>query len=133
MGKLDLERKVWWKINKLIKALGNKCKNQNMGSSCSMTLIFSLCFKKPLLKEKSRGWITGICVCSVTQSCPALCKTVDCWPTDYSGHGIFQARILKWVAISHYRGSSRPRDQTHIFASPALAGGFFPTVPPGMT
>ena len=29
-------------------------------------------------------------------------------------HGIFQARILEWVAISSSRGSSWPRDQTHI-------------------
>ena len=29
-------------------------------------------------------------------------------------HGIFQARLLEYVAISYYRGSSRPRDRTHI-------------------
>ena len=29
-------------------------------------------------------------------------------------HGIFQARILEWVAISHSRGSSRPRDGPHV-------------------
>ena len=32
----------------------------------------------------------------------------------FSVHGIFQARILEWVAISSSRGSSQPRDQTHI-------------------
>ena len=31
-----------------------------------------------------------------------------------SGHGIFQARILQWVAISFSRGSSWPRDQTQV-------------------
>ena len=35
-------------------------------------------------------------------------------PPDSSVHGIFQARILGWVAISFYRGSSPPRDQTSI-------------------
>ena len=41
-------------------------------------------------------------------------------------HGILQARILEWVAISFSRGSSGPRDQTRIsYVSPALAGGFF--------
>ena len=35
-------------------------------------------------------------------------------PPDSSVHGIFQARILGWVAISFYRGSSLPRDQTSI-------------------
>ena len=42
-------------------------------------------------------------------------------------YGIFQARILEWVAIPFSRGSSQPRDQT---LSPALAGRFFTTVPP---
>ena len=31
-----------------------------------------------------------------------------------SVHGIFQARVLEWVAISFSRGSSRPRDQTQV-------------------
>ena len=38
----------------------------------------------------------------------------DCSPTDSFVHGIFQARILEWVAISYSRQSSRPRDWTHI-------------------
>ena len=43
-------------------------------------------------------------------------------------HGIFQTRILEWIAIPFSRGSSPPRDQT---SSPALAGEFFITGPPG--
>ena len=39
---------------------------------------------------------------------------MDCTPPDSSVHGIFQARILEWVAISFSRGSSLPRDWTHI-------------------
>ena len=50
----------------------------------------------------------------VTQLCPTLCNSMDCSLSDSSVHGIFQARILEWVAISSFRGSSRPRDQTHI-------------------
>ena len=45
-----------------------------------------------------------------------------------SVHGMLQARILEWVAISSSRGSSLPRDQTHVSLSPALAGGFFTTI-----
>ena len=46
--------------------------------------------------------------------------------------GFFQARILKWVAISVSRQSSWLRDHTHISCmSSALAGGFFTTEPPG--
>jgi len=39
---------------------------------------------------------------------------MDCSPPGSSVHGILQARILEWVAISFSRGSSPPRDQTHI-------------------
>ena len=54
-------------------------------------------------------------MCSVTQSCLTLCDPMDCSPPGSSGHGIFQARILKWVAISYSRGSSQPRGRTSIF------------------
>ena len=50
----------------------------------------------------------------VTQSCPTLCDPVDCSQPGSSIHGIFQARVLEWVAISFSRGSSRPRDQTQV-------------------
>ena len=49
----------------------------------------------------------------------------------FSVNGIFQARILEQVATSYTRGSSWLRDRTHISVSPALAGGFFTTVPSG--
>ena len=43
-------------------------------------------------------------------------------PMDYTVHGIFQARILEWVAIPFSRGSSQPRDQTQVFC---IAARFF--------
>ena len=43
---------------------------------------------------------------SVTQSCPTLCDPVDCSPPGSSVHGILQARILEWVAISSSSGYS---------------------------
>ena len=48
----------------------------------------------------------------VTQSYPTLCNPMDCSSPGSSIHGILQARILEWVAISFSRGSSRPRYQT---------------------
>ena len=42
----------------------------------------------------------------VTQSCPALCHPMDCSLSGFFVHGIFQARILEWVAISFSRRSS---------------------------
>ena len=50
----------------------------------------------------------------VAQSCLTLCDPMDCSLQGSSIHGIFQARILEWVAISSSRGYSRPRDRTHI-------------------
>ena len=51
---------------------------------------------------------------SVAKSCLTLCNPVDCSPSGSSVHGISQARILEWVAISCATGSSRSRDQTCI-------------------
>ena len=50
----------------------------------------------------------------VAQSCPTLCDPVDCGPPGSSIHGIFQARILEWVAISFSRGSSQPKERTQV-------------------
>ena len=50
----------------------------------------------------------------VAQSCPTLCYPMDCSLPGSSVHGIFQARILEWVATSFSRGSSRPRDRTRV-------------------
>ena len=46
----------------------------------------------------------------VTQLCPTLCDPMDYSPPGSSVHGMFQARILEWVAIPFSKGSSRPRD-----------------------
>ena len=67
-------------------------------------------------------------LCSVAQLCPTLCNSMDCNPSGSSLHGIFQTRILEWVAISFSRGFSWPRDGTHVSC---LEGRFFTTEPPG--
>ena len=54
---------------------------------------------------------------SVPQSCPTLCDPMDCSLPGSSVHGLFQARVLEWVAISFSRGSFQSRDRTQ---SPAL-------------
>ena len=41
----------------------------------------------------------------VDQSCPTLCDPMDCSPPSSSVHGILQARVLEWVAISFSGGS----------------------------
>ena len=50
----------------------------------------------------------------VTQSCLTLCDLMDCSLPGSSVLGIFQARVLEWVAIAFSRGSSWPRDWTQV-------------------
>ena len=53
---------------------------------------------------------------------------MDCSLPGSYVHGILQARILEWVAITSSRGSSGTGVEPE---SPTLAGGFFPTATPG--
>ena len=76
-----------------------------------------------------------VCVCvracthaKLLQLCPTLCHAMDCSPPDSSVHGILQARMVEWVAISSFSGSSWPRDRTR---GSWIAGSFFTTEPLG--
>ena len=71
--------------------------------------------KPRLIPEDTEGM-------KVAQSCLTLCNTMD-----YTVHGIFQARMLKWVGFPFSRGSSQPRNQTRVSS---IAGGFFTTCAP---
>ena len=62
------------------------------------------------------------------QSCPALCNPMDCSPPGPSVHGIFQGRILEWVAMPSSRGSSRPMGQ-RILCLLHWQADSLPTVP----
>ena len=50
----------------------------------------------------------------VAQSCLTLCDPMDCSLPGSSVHGIFQALVLEWIAISFSSRSSRPRDRTQF-------------------
>ena len=50
----------------------------------------------------------------VAQSCLTLGNPMDYTPPGSSVHGLLQARILEWVAISSSRGSSQPRDRIQV-------------------
>ena len=56
------------------------------------------------------------------QLSPTLCDPMECSLPGSSVHGLLQARILEWVAISYSRGSSRSMDQTQVSC---IAGRFF--------
>ena len=55
-----------------------------------------------------------VCACAHIQSRLALCNPMYCSPPGSCVHGIFQARILEWVAISFSRESSWPRGRAHV-------------------
>ena len=58
----------------------------------------------------------------ISQLCLTICNPMDCSPPDSSLHGILQARILEWLAISFSRRSPGPRDWTHVSH---ITGRFF--------
>ena len=64
----------------------------------------------------------------VTQSSPTLCDPLDYSPPGSSVHGILQARILEWVAISFSKGSSWPGIKP---GSPTSQADSLPSDPPG--
>ena len=61
---------------------------------------------------------------SLLQSCQTLYDPMDCSPPVSSAHGILQARILEWAAMSS-RESFQPRDRTYVSCNSCIAGGFF--------
>ena len=70
-------------------------------------------------------------VCASRLVVSSLFHPTDCSPPGFSFHGIFQARMLEWIAISSSRGSFWHRDQTCISCIYCTAGRFFTPEPPG--
>ena len=96
--------------------------------------------QKQLLKQRANGGCLGLggkgrwrrsaqwgprfcCCCFLTKSRPTLCDPVGCCPPGSSVHGILQARILEWVAISSPGGPPHPRIKP---ASPAWQADSLP-------
>ena len=72
--------------------------------------------------------VKQLCACArLLQSYSTLYGPMDCSPPGSSVHGILQARILEWISMCSSRGSSQPRDWTHISCT---AGKFFTGAPP---
>ena len=71
------------------------------------------------------------CCCLVAQSCLTVLRPHGCTPPHSSVHGIVQARILEWTAISYSRGFSLPRNRTHVSPVSCTAGRFFTAEPLG--
>ena len=74
-----------------------------------------LCIAPCAIQQILVDYLFYIWVCAKPlQSYLTLCNPMDCNPPASSVHGILQARILEGFATPFSRGSSQPRDQTHI-------------------
>ena len=74
-------------------------------------------------ESENQGWAQMCVSCS---SSPTLCDPIDCSPPGSSVHGILQARILEWIAITFSKGSSSFEGlNPHLLKSLALADGLF--------
>ena len=100
-----------------------------LGLSQSLCLILLRCFFTWGIPEVyASPLIPALCVCAkLLQSCPMLGDPMHCSPPGSSAHGILQARILEWAAMPSSRGSSQPRNWTHVSYVSCIAGRFFNT------
>ena len=79
-----------------------------------MTNWVKVCLPLITMLFLSHVIVTCVHACSVIQFCLTLCHPMDCGPPGSSVHEILPARILEWVATSYFRGSSGPKDRTHV-------------------
>ena len=98
-------------------------RDQTTVCHCILDCVFSIEWDKVVLVFTE---FTTQCVLS-RFSCVWLCDPMDYTLTGSSVCGILQARTLEWVALPSSRGSSPPRDWTHISYISVLAGRFFTT------
>ena len=117
-----LPQNNWLRISILIRFPREKhCSEGNQSEEWKITIFNKSNNSKQIYSPYSMH------ACSVAQSCLTLSDSTDFSPPGSSVHGITQARILEWVAISFSRGSSQPWNQTHISCLSGTAGRFFTT------
>ena len=83
----------------------------NLPVTPGVSQLPTFAFQSPIMKRTS---FLGVNFMLSRFSCVQLCDSVDHSLAGSSAHGILQASILEWVAMPSSRGSSRPRDQTHV-------------------
>ena len=90
----------------------------------------SVCNFLPTKRLKTTPPAYSKCV-KLLQLFPTLCDPMDCSPPGSSVHGILQARVLEWIAMPSYRGSSQLREWTFVFYISCTGKHSLPLVPPG--
>ena len=108
-----------WSAEAAIDGLGSLPSERHVNMN-----VFPTCSPSPL-------GLCPACLCAkLLQSCLTFCNPMDCSPSGSSVHGILQARILEWVAMTSSRGSSQPRGWTHVSCVSCI-GSSLPLAPPG--
>ena len=85
----------------------------------AVKVLHSICQQIRKTQQWAQDWKKSVFIpvpkkSEVAQSCPTLCDPMDCSLSGSSVHGIFQAIVLEWIAISFSRGSSQMRDWTQV-------------------
>ena len=114
--KTPMDRGAWWAtVHGVAKSHTGLNSHSHTHSMEYFSLLFATrCFGFLSTSVKN---VMGILIevkVLITQSCMTLCNPMDCSLPGSSVYGISQARTLEWIAISSSRGSSQPRDQTHV-------------------
>ena len=112
---------AWRAIVHRVKKSRTQLSNWAQGTLCIIFTTFleiesDFEIKRCLLVQRKKKQVLAAWLCLT------LCDSMDCSPPDSSVHGLFQARILEWVAVLFFRGTSWPRDQTQVSC---IAGRFF--------
>ena len=106
---------LWSKIYKEKKDLNNR-KANNLTKKWAKDVNAHLTKEDILTANMHKGGCAAspLVCCLVIQSCPTLCDPIDCSPVGSSVHGIFQARVLEWVAISFSMGLPTQGFKPHL-------------------
>ena len=101
---------------------------QVFSNCCQWGLFSSLGSPRHVGSSQTRDWARVLC--TSVHVCVFSRVWLDCSPPGSSVHGILQARILKWVAISYPGDLPNPGIKPTSLVSPAMVGGFLTTGPP---
>ena len=120
-------------ISRLVKYWESLAYGDLEAEECNVSSLEAVhpCRQAPSQPHPLTPFNSSLCCAVCAKSlwlCPTLCDPMDCSQPGSSVHGIFQARILEWVAMPFSRGSSWPMDWTRVSCT---AGRFFTAEPPG--
>ena len=101
------DRGAWWAA--VYGVAQSRTRWSDLAAAAAAALVWQTKNKVTKLSHLSKFSQLRAVKVKVAQSCPTLCD-----PVDSTVHGILQARILEWVPFPFSRGSSQPRDWTHV-------------------